>query len=92
MARGTFLYLTGIHAPGNLGAARFIAENITEVHRELKTRRFSMLIACDFDPKGPQEDSQRKGPDNDLPAGKLLGCKSPLHPSLVPQTHPTKTA
>jgi hypothetical protein len=49
--KGTFLYLAGIHAPGNLGAARFIAENITELHRELKTRRFSMLVACDFDPK-----------------------------------------
>ena len=49
--KGTFLYLAGIHAPGNLGAARFIADNITELHRELKTRRFSVLVACDFDPK-----------------------------------------
>jgi hypothetical protein len=40
--KGTFLYLAGIHAPGNLGAARFIADNITELHRELKTRRFSV--------------------------------------------------
>ncbi len=48
--KGTFLYLAGIHAPGNLGAAHFIAENIAELHRELRTRRFSTLVACKFDP------------------------------------------
>jgi hypothetical protein len=49
--KGTFLYIAGIHAPGNLGAARFLAENIVDLHRELKTRRFSLLISCRFDPK-----------------------------------------
>jgi hypothetical protein len=48
--KGTFLYLAGIHAPGNLGAAHYIADNLAELHRELKTRRFSMLISCQFDP------------------------------------------
>jgi hypothetical protein len=48
---GTFLYLAGIHAPGNLGAAHYVADNLTELHRELKTRRFSALIACKFDPR-----------------------------------------
>ena len=47
---GTFLYLAGIHAPGILGAAHYIADNLTELHRELKTRRFSVLISCQFDP------------------------------------------
>ena len=47
---GTFLYLAGIHAPGILGAAQYVADNIAELHRELKTRRFSMLISCQFDP------------------------------------------
>ena len=47
---GTFLYLAGIHAPGILGAAHYIADNIAELHRELKTRRFSVLISCQFDP------------------------------------------
>lgn len=82
--KGTFLYLAGIHAPGNLGAARFIADNITELHRELKTR-------VRFRPKGPQEDTQHKGPDPDLPAGKLLECKSPQHPNLALQTRLTRT-
>jgi hypothetical protein len=49
--KGTFLYLAGIHAPGNLGAAHFLADNIAELHRELKARRFSTLVACRFDPK-----------------------------------------
>jgi len=48
--KGTFLYLAGIHAPGNLGAAHYLADNLAELHRELKTRRFSMLISCQFDP------------------------------------------
>ncbi len=47
---GTFLYLAGIHAPGVLGAAHYVADNIAELHRELKTRRFSVLISCQFDP------------------------------------------
>jgi hypothetical protein len=47
---GTFLYLAGIHAPGNLGVAQYIADNIAELHRELKSRRFSVLISCQFDP------------------------------------------
>jgi hypothetical protein len=49
--KGTFLYLAGTHAPGNLGAAHFVADNITELHRDLKARRFSVLIVCRFDPK-----------------------------------------
>lgn len=49
--KGNFLYLAGIHAPGNLGAAHFIADNIADLHRELKTRRFSLLVACRFHPK-----------------------------------------
>jgi hypothetical protein len=49
--KGTFLYLAGTHAPGTLAAAHFIADNIIELHRELKNRRFSTIIACEYDPK-----------------------------------------
>jgi hypothetical protein len=49
--KGTFLYLAGIHAPGNLGAAQYIADHLAELHRELKNRRFSALISCKFDPR-----------------------------------------
>ena len=49
--KGTFLYLAGTHAPGTLAAAHFIVENIVDLHRDFKNRRFSAVIVCDFDPK-----------------------------------------
>jgi hypothetical protein len=39
------------HAPGTLAAAHFIADNIVELHRDLKNRRFSTIIVCEYDPK-----------------------------------------
>jgi hypothetical protein len=48
--KGTFLYLAGTHAPGTLAAAHYIADNIVELHRDLKNRRFSAIIMCDYDP------------------------------------------
>lgn len=48
--KGTFLYLAGVHAQGTLGAAQFVADNIKELYRELKARKFSTVIACNFDP------------------------------------------
>jgi hypothetical protein len=44
--RGTFLYLAGIHSIGTLGAAKFIDENIEELYKEFKSRRFSLLVRC----------------------------------------------
>jgi len=49
--KGTFLYLAGIHAPGTLAAAHFVVDNIVDLHRDLKNRRFSLVIVCDYDPK-----------------------------------------
>jgi hypothetical protein len=49
--KGTFLYLAGTHAPGTLAAAHYVASNIVELHRELKNRRFSTVIVCEYDPK-----------------------------------------
>jgi hypothetical protein len=48
--KGTFLYLAGTHAPGTIAAAHFIVDNITELHKDLKNRRFSTVIAGEFDP------------------------------------------
>jgi Helix-turn-helix len=48
---GTFLYLAGTHAPGTLGAAHFVADNVTDLYRESKNRRFSLLVTCRYDPK-----------------------------------------
>ena len=44
--KGTFIYLAGIHAQGTLGAAQFVADNLRELYRELKVRRFSTVVAC----------------------------------------------
>ncbi|WP_249715148.1 winged helix-turn-helix domain-containing protein [Rhizomonospora bruguierae] len=48
--KGTFLYLAGTHAPGTLGAATYVANNLAELYRELKTRRFSTVVKCQFEP------------------------------------------
>jgi hypothetical protein len=53
--KGTFLYLAGIHAQGTLGAAKYVADNLADLHRELKTRRFSAIVLCHYDPTtGPR--------------------------------------
>lgn len=49
--RGSFLYLAGIHALGTKGASRYLEDNLDALYREVKTRRFSVLIACKYDPK-----------------------------------------
>lgn len=46
--KGTFLYLAGIHAPGTLAAARYLAANLPELHRTYRRRRFSMLLTCTY--------------------------------------------
>ncbi|WP_307799119.1 sigma-70 family RNA polymerase sigma factor [Micromonospora antibiotica] len=49
--RGTFLYLAGIHAMGTLGVARYLHDHLDELYREVKNRRFSLLVACTYDPR-----------------------------------------
>jgi hypothetical protein len=51
--KGNFLYVAGTHAPGTLGAASYLADNLTALHRELKTRRFSTIVEYEFDPRNP---------------------------------------
>ncbi|MFC0436621.1 sigma-70 family RNA polymerase sigma factor [Kutzneria buriramensis] len=47
--KGTFLYLAGLHAPGTLGAAQFVTQNLAELHREIKARRFSTIVRYEFE-------------------------------------------
>jgi hypothetical protein len=49
--RGTWLYIAGIHGPGTRGAARWLAEHLTEVYRIAKAGRFAVLIASHINPK-----------------------------------------
>jgi predicted transcriptional regulator len=47
---GSFLYLAGIHAQGSLGAAKYVADNLLTLYREMRTRRFSTIVSCAYDP------------------------------------------
>ena len=48
--RGNFLYLAGIHAMGTLGAGKYLEDHIEDLYREVKTRRFSVLLEAKYDP------------------------------------------
>lgn len=48
-ARGTFIYIAGIHAMGSNGVIHYLDQHLAEVYREVKTKRFSALIQCEFD-------------------------------------------
>lgn len=48
--RGTFLYAAGIHAAGEAGVVHYVINNMADLYGEVRLRRFSTLIECDFDP------------------------------------------
>jgi hypothetical protein len=48
--RGTFLYLAGIHAMGTIGAATYLADHVDELYGKVKTKRWSILVRCRYDP------------------------------------------
>jgi transcriptional regulator with XRE-family HTH domain len=50
-ARGTFLYIAGIHAMGSNGVIHYLDQHLAEVYRDVKTKRFSALIQSEFDPE-----------------------------------------
>jgi hypothetical protein len=58
--KGTFLYMAGIHAAGTAGAAHYIENNLAELYRETKTRRFSVIVSCEIDPKTREVLSSRR--------------------------------
>lgn len=47
--RGTFLYIAGIHAVGAAGVVHYLDNHLTELYRQVRTRRFSTIIRCGFD-------------------------------------------
>lgn len=49
--KGTFLYLAGIHAPGTLGAVHYVENNLSDLYREVKARRWSALVSVRLDAK-----------------------------------------
>lgn len=48
-ARGNFIYIAGIHAMGSGGVIHYLDANLPEVYRDVRTRRFSALVKCEFD-------------------------------------------
>ncbi|MFJ6726025.1 sigma factor-like helix-turn-helix DNA-binding protein [Streptomyces sp. NPDC091281] len=49
--KGTFIYVAGVHAIGASGVVHFLENNLAELYREVRIRRFSTLISCRYDPK-----------------------------------------
>ncbi|MEV0533643.1 sigma-70 family RNA polymerase sigma factor [Kitasatospora sp. NPDC050463] len=49
--KGTFLYIAGIHAIGANGVVHYLENHLAELYREVRTKRFSTLISCRYDPK-----------------------------------------
>lgn len=47
--KGTFLYAAGIHAVGENGVVHYLENNLAEMYRELKTKRFSVIVECTYD-------------------------------------------
>jgi predicted XRE-type DNA-binding protein len=48
---GTFLCFAGIHATGTQGVVAYLEQNLAQLYSEVKTRRFSTLIECEYDPE-----------------------------------------
>jgi len=46
--KGTFLYIAGIHAVGADGV-HYHGQHLADLYSEVRARRFSMLISCEFD-------------------------------------------
>ncbi|MFD0888407.1 sigma factor-like helix-turn-helix DNA-binding protein [Streptosporangium algeriense] len=56
---GTFLYACGIHAMGLQGVIHYVENNLPRLYEEVRTRRFSAVVGCDFDPEGHQVTASR---------------------------------
>jgi hypothetical protein len=58
--RGSFLYFAGIPRPGNSGAAHYLEGHLEELYGEVRTGRFSTIVACKFDPGTRQVTSSER--------------------------------
>lgn len=48
--RGTFLVCSGIRAIGTQGVVAHLEDALPELYAEVKTKRFSTLVMCEYDP------------------------------------------
>lgn len=49
--RGTFVYMAGIHAPGEAGAVHYLTTELDQVWQQVRDHRFSTLIRSVHDPE-----------------------------------------
>lgn len=47
---GSFLYLAGIHAMGTIGAAHYLADHVEDLYKQVRTKRWSVIIRSNYDP------------------------------------------
>jgi hypothetical protein len=47
--RGSFVYIAGIHAIGACGVIHYLEQHLADLYKEVKTKRFSTLIECEYD-------------------------------------------
>ncbi len=58
--KGTFLYLAGIHAAGSAGVVHWLCNELPALHRQVRGKRFSTLVACRYDPDTHQVTSSHR--------------------------------
>lgn len=49
--KGSLLIFTGVHPQGSLGIAQFLATDLADLYRQVKTDAFSVLIGTEYDPE-----------------------------------------
>jgi hypothetical protein len=58
--KGSFILLTGIHAVGSNGVIHYLTRELADLYEQVGTRRFSTLIASEFDPATRTVTSSRR--------------------------------
>lgn len=58
--RGSFLIAAGLHATGTQGVVAYLETAMPALYDEIRTRRFSVLIECEYEPDTLRVTSARK--------------------------------
>jgi hypothetical protein len=57
---GSFLVVGGLHATGTQGVIAYLETALGYLYSEVKTRRFSMIVTCEYDPQTLQVTSAKQ--------------------------------
>jgi hypothetical protein len=61
-AKGSFLYIAGIHAIGAAGVVHYMEGHMAEMYKKVKDRRFSTVVKCGFNSERKIVTSERVAP------------------------------